>query len=304
VIALEINRTNVLEIFSKQPDITYKLVQSLCLRIDAMGAPSSVSDTDRKKASPAKMSVSGGSSLFPATHGNYILPLGDHSSEALFEDTVKCPICGHKFKNLTVLASKLVQESKDTDSRVHYKGVEPAYYDVASCPNCLYSAMTDMFKDLEVTKHTIESMQDVMAPYAGSIEIRTGKDRDTFTVFAGYYLAALSAPQCFFEYQRITSRLWRNLSRVYDDCGDERMMEYALRKSLEDYLYTYSHFDILGKSMQQLCFVIGEIHFKLGDIVKAREFFYSAMVNRDGNPVLKRQAEDRLEMVKALLKET
>jgi hypothetical protein len=197
-----------------------------------MGAAGSVSVAESKKASPAKVSVSGGSSLFPSMHGNYILPLGDNSSEVLFKDTVKCPICGHKFENLTVLASKLVQESKDADFRVRYKGVEPVYYDVTSCPNCLYSAMTDIFKNLDVTKRVIESIHTVMAPYAGNIEIRTGADRDTFTVFAGYYLAVLSAPHCFFEHQRITSLLWRNLSRVYDDCGDEQMMEYALRKSL------------------------------------------------------------------------
>jgi hypothetical protein len=56
--------------------------------------------------------------------------------------------------------------------------------------------------------------------------------------------------------------------------------------------------------MQQICFVIGEINFRLGDLVKAREFFYSAMVNKDGNPVVRRQAEDRLEMMKALQKDT
>jgi hypothetical protein len=48
--------------------------------------------------------------------------------------------------------------------------------------------------------------------------------------------------------------------------------------------------------------VIGELKYKLGDLLKAREFLYAAMVNREGNPVIKRQAEDRLETVKAMLK--
>jgi uncharacterized protein (DUF2225 family) len=303
VIALEITRANVFEIFSKQPEITYTLMQGLCRRIDALNTSNQFLHSEAKKDSPSKVLVSGSSPLFPETHGNYILPMDNSPSEFLFEDTVKCPICGHKFPHLTALTSKLVQESRDDDYRIRYKGIEPMYYEVVTCPNCLYSAMADLFKDIEVTKRMMEGMHDTMSPYLGNTEIQTGTNRDTFTVFAGYYLAILGAPRCFYEHQRITARLWRNLGRIYDDCSDEYMMLYALQKSVDEYLYSYSHFDIEGKNMQQLCFVIGELKYKLGDLLKAREFLYSAMVNREGNPVIKRQAEDRLETVKAMLKE-
>jgi uncharacterized protein (DUF2225 family) len=303
VISLEINRTNVLEIFSKQPEITYTLMQGLCQRVDALDASNQFMDSNVKKVSSSKISISGGSPLFPEAHGNYILPIDNGPSEILFEENVKCPICGHKFTNLAVLASKLVQESRDDDYRVRYMDVEPIYYEVISCPNCLYSAMTDLFKDIEITRRMTDSLRESLAPYVGEVEIKTGEDRDTFTVFASYYLAILCAPKCFYEHQRVTALLWRNLGRIYDDCGDDVMVSYALRKSADDYMYSYSHFDIEGKNMQQLCFVIGEIEYKLGDLMKAREFLYSAMVNREGNPVIKRQAENRLETVKAMLKE-
>jgi uncharacterized protein (DUF2225 family) len=302
VIALEVNRANVFEIFSKQPEITYTLMQGLCRRIDAQDVSKQFLHTEAKKDAASAMLISGNSPLFPEGHGNYILPIDNSPSEFLFEDTVKCPICNNKFQNLTVLVSKLAQEAKDDDHRIRYRGVEPMYYEVVSCPNCLYSAMADLFKDIEVTKRMADSLRETLAPYLGAVEIRTGKERDTFTVFASYYLAIVGAPKCFYEHQRITARLWRNLGRIYDDCGDVPMMEYALQRSLDDYLYSYSHFDIEGKSMQQLCFVIGELKYKLGDLIKAREFLYAAMVNRDGNPVIKRQAEDRLETVKAMLK--
>jgi hypothetical protein len=142
-----------------------------------------------------------------------------------------------------------------------------------------------------------------MAPYRSDVEIKTGDDRDTFTVFASYYLAILGAPACFHEHQRITARLWRSLSRIYDDCGDDGMMSYALRKSADDYMYAYSNFDYAGRSMQQLCYIIGEIMFKLGELTRARDFFYSAFTNKEGTPVIKRQAEDRLEVIKASIKE-
>jgi uncharacterized protein (DUF2225 family) len=121
-------------------------------------------------------------------------------------------------------------------------------------------------------------------------------------VFAGYYLAILSAPVCFYEHQRITARLWRNLSRIYDDCSDENMQMYALKRSLDEYMYSYSHFDIGGKNLQQLCYVIGELHYQLGAYEEARRFLYTAFTNKEGSPVIKRQAEVRLDQAKEMIK--
>ncbi|MDR1572264.1 MAG: DUF2225 domain-containing protein, partial [Clostridiales Family XIII bacterium] len=233
VIVLEISKRNVIDFFVTQPQITFSIIEGLCRRLDS---PQGALFEDNGAApSDSGLAVSGSSPIFPEGHGNYILPIDNSLMDYLLEDTVKCPMCGHSFKNISVLESKLVQESKDDDMRIRYRDVEPMYYEVISCPSCLYSAMGDLFRDIEVTRRMVDALGGALAPYKDEVSINSGVGRDTFSVFAGYYLAILSAPVCFYEHQRITARLWRNLSRIYDDCSDSEMMLYALRKSLEEY---------------------------------------------------------------------
>ncbi|MDR1136337.1 MAG: DUF2225 domain-containing protein [Clostridiales Family XIII bacterium] len=304
MVVIEVTRMNAYELFMTQPEITFSLFKGLCQKLNSVASSYLTLHAEtRKETSALGLAVSGSSPIFPEEHGNYILPIDNGLSDYLFADTVKCPMCGNVFKNLSVLESKLIQESKDDDMRIRYKGIEPMYYEVITCPVCLYSAISDLFKEIEVTKRMVEALNDVMTPYRGDIEIKAGAERDTFTVFASYYLAILSAPVCFYEHQRITARLWRNLSRIYDDCSDENMQAYALKRSLDEYNYSYTHFDIGGKNLQQLCYVIGELYFKLGDYEQARRFLYAAFTNKEGSPVIKRQAEDRLDEAKALMQE-
>ncbi|MDR0570894.1 MAG: DUF2225 domain-containing protein [Clostridiales Family XIII bacterium] len=299
VVALEMTRTNAPELFSAQPEITFALMEGLCLRMEAVASSyRALGDKDAPR-----LHVSEASPIFPEGHGHYLLSMDNAASEALHLETAECPMCGAKFPQLGVLASKLVQESRDADQRVRFKGLEPMYYEVITCPQCLFSAMTDLFRDIEVTKRMREAMAKVTAPYVGAMEVKAGQARDAFTVFAGYYLAVLCAPTCFFEHQRITARLWRNLSRIYDDCGDGRMSHYALQRAHDEYMFSYSNFDINGKALQQLCYVIGELKYKLNDLAQARQFYYAAFTNRDGTPALKRQAEDRLEELKRVMGE-
>jgi uncharacterized protein (DUF2225 family) len=301
VVALELNRANAHELFMTQPDVTFAIMEGLCRQLDAVTASYRSLHSEKNEVDAIGLKVSGNSPIFPEGHGNYILRIDNQTPDILYNENLQCPICGNKFSQLTVLVSKLVQESKDPDQRVRFKDVEPMYYEIITCPKCLYSAMADLFKDIEVTKRMIEALSNVMAPHVGSMEIRIGTARDTFTIFAGYYLAIMCAPVCFYEHQRITARLWRNLSRIYDDCSDEKMAHYALQRAHDEYMFSYSNFDINGKSLQQLCYVIGELKYKLQDVDHARQFFYAAFTNRDGNPAVKRQAEDKLEEIKSIL---
>jgi uncharacterized protein (DUF2225 family) len=307
VVALEVHRANAYEFFAKQPEITFSLFESLCRRLDAPADATRISLEAAPKEKQEEdvwegTAVSGNSPLFPDGHGNYLLLLDNTGTDYLYSDAVTCPICSHSFHPLAVMTSKLKIQSKDDDMRVRYKDIEPMYYEVVSCPECLYSATPDLFPKVETTRRITEALQDALAPYRGTVRIHDGARRDTFTVFAGYYLAILSAGACFSESQRITGRLWRNLSRIYDDCSDEKMMRFALEKSKDAYEYAYKRFDNHGKALQQLCYMIGETLCKLDEPERAREYLYAAFTNKEGTAVLKRQAENKLDEVKKILK--
>jgi uncharacterized protein (DUF2225 family) len=168
--------------------------------------------------------------------------------------------------------------------------VEPLYFDVVTCPHCLYSAMTDTFKSPDLLKVDLSELKALQ----GKVKVKTGAQTDTFSIFAGYYLALLCAPKCFAKHHQVAAKLLVKLSRVYQDCGDAAMEREISRRALDAYTYIYINEDSTPELDQQLCLIIGELHLKLGDVKQARDFFFKAKTNREGSQVLKTQAENRL----------
>jgi hypothetical protein len=80
------------------------------------------------------------------------------------------------------------------------------------------------------------------------------------------------------------------------------MCLYAAQKSLEDYVYSYQNLRIGEKQMQNMRFVIGNLHYRVGDFNLAREYFFMIKTDKAASPLLVRRAEDRIEEAKELLK--
>lgn len=307
-VLLGITRETVGQLFAAQPELAFLIVEGICRKYDEVNTayekiapppmPSKKTQA-AKKAPAAPQKSSARSTLFPAGHGSYLLPIDNTKDEYLYEETITCPVCGMKFPVLKVLVSKLKRKGTDKDQRVRYQDIEPMYYEVITCPQCLYSALTESFP--EGPKRVGARIAQEVAPFREGLKIRTGVERDSFAVFAGYYLAMLCAPICFDDAELIRAGLWQRLSRIYADAADDSMSVYATGKALEDYLYSYERFDISGRQMQNLCFVIGDLYERMGELEKAREFFYLAKTNRAGTAVLKRQAELRMDELKEKL---
>jgi uncharacterized protein (DUF2225 family) len=244
----------------------------------------------------AEVSVPGVSfELFPEGHGSYKLPIKEQDASCLMLKTAKCPLCKTEFKTQRVRNSKLSLDHTDSDMRSHYRGIEPLYYDVITCPRCLYSALTEMFEKPE--KGILPAELEAIRP---GVQIRNGADMDTFSVFAGYYLALLCAPKCFASNALAIAKLYLKLSRIYGDCGDKHMEEELTKKALEAYIGVYEQGDLTGSQEQQLCLIIGELSYKINDMKNALEFLFKAKNITDGAPLLKTQAEDRIFEIRGL----
>lgn len=298
MLVLAITKQNINELFFSQPQLTYVIMDGLCRRLDQVNTAYEklYFEAAKNMTQAGAQQQSASSTLFPEGHGSYLLPIDNTKSEYLYEDTFTCPVCGQGFKSLIVLSSRLVADGTDNDLRVHYKDIEPMYYDIVTCPACYYSSLKDQFDD--VMPRLRERVLTAIAPYKAGMAIKSAKDRDTFTVFAGYYLAILCAPVCISESQRVTASLWNKLARLYKDCNDQKMYEYATKKALEDYQYAYSNFDIFGKALQQICYILGDLHEKTGNLDEAKNYFFTAINEHDGTPVMRRMAEDRLDELK------
>lgn len=322
VIALSIGKANALSFIKDEPELSLELIKAMSAKLDSLGtayeklsgrpwaevnAPSrEASDAQAAKAqepSPAAPAAPppaapeqapplqcAGFSLFPEGHGSYQLELKTENRTYMMERGYTCPICKKEFKTLSVRASRLVEENTDSDMRHHYKGIEPLYYDVVTCPNCLYSALTDMFAHPDILKADMPELHALKSQAEGMF----GMNVSTWSVFAGYFLALLCAPKYFTAHHLAAAKLLLKLSRIYQDCGDRQMEDSTAKRALDAYMYLYINEQNDASQDQQLCIVIGELNLKLNDLKNAREFLFKAKVTRGGSPLLKNHAENRL----------
>ncbi len=70
--------------------------------------------------------------------------------DALFDKNITCPVCDLRFSAKCIRAGKVKLSKKDTDLRPIYEKIDPLKYDVLTCDNCGYSALTRYFGKLAV----------------------------------------------------------------------------------------------------------------------------------------------------------
>ncbi|MCL2697211.1 MAG: DUF2225 domain-containing protein [Oscillospiraceae bacterium] len=299
VLVLSVTRNNIKEFFTKYPDAAFSIVEQIYKRLaDTAAALDKYERLQPKETMQGEVKKS---SLFPEWHtGNYTLPLTHNQSEIICLNKTACPLCGRKFETHYILSSKLRRLNSDDDMRVRYKDVEPLYYSIITCPNCLYSAETTNFS--EAPKRHADAVNAKIAPYRLDTVIQTGSERDTHTVFIGYYLALLCAQIVAESHELIVAALWLKISRLYEDCKDSKMHLYATKQALESYNYVYANLRISDSQTQQIRCMIGELYYKLGDYDAARQFLFMIKSDKEAPASLKRQAENRLEIIREIKK--
>ena len=322
-IVLSIDEQNAADFIKNEPELAYELFKSLCVRLDKVstelemktGNPwidpdgsekglylqtpaEPAAEPQEQKTVPVTAEIAKAPSgkpasffLLPEGHGCYELPLPNSDSVLLMNKEYQCPVCRKSFLSPTVRSSKLCLDHTDPDMRCHFKDIEPLYYDVVTCPHCLYSALAQVFSTPDKSK--IE-LKKVLTAKNIKAEIHTETERGTYSIFAGYYLALLCAPLSFTKHHLMTASLYLKLSRVYHDCGDEKMARATEYKALKAYMNAYENVEIPPDQDQQLCIIIGELYLKLGEKKDSAAFFYKAKLNKTGAPALKKHAEERI----------
>lgn len=279
------------DIFAKKPDLAYSVMAGFVKKLDDM-----TRKTAQDSGAQAGVNLSKTSALFPEGHGSYSLPMMNDNATSIYKQGAKCPLCGTAFENLFVLTSRLRRESTDKDLRVRYAGVEPMYYDIISCPNCLFSAPSDKFS--EASPKFADNVNKELNKFLGEVEIKTGMERDTFTVFAGYYLALRCMPIVFDDYMLPVAGMWQKLSRLYKDCVDETMYLTATMQAITEYEQVYQKVYLNEKQSQQICYILGDLYDRVENYDKAKNFFFLAKSNREGTPAMKIEADKRLDEIK------
>ena len=72
----------------------------------------------------------------------------DKEKDYLFSKTYDCPVCGEKFKDITVKANRARLVHMDRDLRPVHDEIEPLKYEAIVCPKCGYAALGRYFGTL------------------------------------------------------------------------------------------------------------------------------------------------------------
>ncbi len=268
---------NVEKFFKNEPKSAFAVLKMFCDRIELLIHTAEV-----------------------AKYGKQILPMGHKPADTpittdgqyLQEKYYFCPVCQQSFKSL-IYNDKLTSVASDDDSRLHYEGIEPLYYDVISCPACWYTALREYF---DKGRATLQYFQKTMLPYKTKMQYNIDKSKyDINDVFLAYYFAMFCVNECFNTGRSlIHAKLWLRLSWLYNICGDEDQEMMAVKKARELFLAAFSESSMDdGKQAFPLMIVTGVVCNKVGDRKNAK-FFLSQVVLKSGADKYKERAKELL----------
>lgn len=210
--------------------------------------------------------------------------------DELFFKEIKCLLCGARFKSAKVKKSKQLMLKRDSDFCIHYKGENPAFYNVYVCPQCGYG-FTDNFmppKEKEIIKTEISPLEDdfccsrsvekaIIAYQTALKSALLGKERET--IIAGLYLHLA----------------WFN--RFLENKNEEM-------ENLKNALGYYEKAIQADRDLENpatIFYLIGEINRRTGDDKKAIRFFARIINDKKINdPNIVRMSRERWQEIRSV----
>lgn len=132
-ICVSINKSNLSQFLLNCPDIVEQLLMSMSLRVRKMD--------EMLHSAKATISRQSEYAEFNIPQEFYNHQISEPNQNVQFLQTLKeeCPICGEYFPVTRVRRNMLSVQLVTPDQRVRYADCEPLWYEIITCPHCLYS---------------------------------------------------------------------------------------------------------------------------------------------------------------------
>ncbi|WP_424660281.1 DUF2225 domain-containing protein [Desulfofundulus sp.] len=218
----------------------------------------------------------------------------------LYQSEIKCPVCSTTFTVCKVFQYKLSVTGQDSDFRQRYRDFEPLLYSIWVCPACFYANQCTDFPNLSARQKKL--LQDGKAERQKVFSGTMATPGTLEFALLAHRLALFNSEQMAAEPDKI-ARLWLHLAWLYEDGGQKKAALDARARALEysQRAYFNSSRKLSTKQEQQLAYLIGELHFRLGQYAEALDFFRRAVVVRGGSAALNEQARDMIALTKKWL---
>ena len=221
----------------------------------------------------------------------------DEILQNLYDKTVICPICGKESKNKAVKKSSFKVVNRDSDSMIHYTGVNPSFYEVIFCSECGYAALPQYFPNVT---------QKIIGAILQNISLKWTKPTypDIYTEEFAIKQLKLALHNSIIkggldsENGLICMKLsW--MYRLLEDLENERRFQEQTILCFEK-AYQSEKFPAAGMDEYTMQYLIGEINRRLGNIEKALTSFSAVLVAVGAPAKLKEKVRDQ----KALIDQT
>lgn len=235
--------------------------------------------------------------LYPEKYKFYDIPMKKESRNFLIDTQQICPNCKSKFfAKIPHFSSLRTAKSMDWDMKLNYNDFEIWWHNILTCPHCYFSAILEYFSDPDV----LDKSPDIDAKLAEIkpiIEFDFDAPKTIDLVFAMHYLALICADGYKNTYL-IKSKIWMQLTYLSQECLDIDMIGDSIIKA------KLSNEDLLGKTrltpeQEQITnLTLAHLNFRLNNFQVAYRYLSDVITNKNGMPIYKRIAENKIEMVK------
>ena len=238
--------------------------------------------------------------IVPKEHKNYKVPFPDGYEKYVLEKEMKCPICGQISKQRMVRQSLLKLEKLTTDMRSIYSPINPAWFELATCPNCLFTNAASQFekvpdKYIALTREALNKISP--AKYAVNVEEKT-----IDAVFTKHYLAITCIISPYLKDFKL-GKLWLNLAWLYKDIQEYTFYEWAYEKAKGHYykIFESSSVELSSSEEQKLYMIVAAFMCHDKRYRDAQKLYFDVTRIPQGNHMIEEMARDELEKVKRLL---
>lgn len=225
----------------------------------------------------------------------------DRSAKITFDKKVTCPVCRSSFQAKSFFAHKLKLVRQDSELRNHYVNFEPLLFGVWVCPDCYYAGLADFFEQVTPRQRAV-----LLAGSAGRRQKfgELGEEGGSARAVKAHLLVLENLEQIDADPAR-RARVWLRLAWLNDDAGNSEAAARARKKALEMFEKAYftSTRALTPEQDQQMAYLIGELHARLGNPEESLRYLRRAVMQKKGNAQFTRQVQDRLYEVKNMVKE-
>jgi hypothetical protein len=310
-IVITVEQNNFVELISNQPELIFRIMKGMSSRMRQLNeelAGLKPGDEDEisheevtSTAAPAPGPVAKAAIIPEAAKKQYTLTASKADETYIFEKDTLCPVCEKTFNVKMVRSSKLRLKGHEPDLRQLFVDFEPLWYLAYVCPHCYYANFNYEFKQVnpEIKGMVIKESEKLKQEF----KISFSNPRKLNEVLNSFYLVLHILYLARKPDLSKIAKVWLRLSWLYADANDQEMYRLATEKSLDAFKETYfnSMRNTSPDQEQRLALLLGELSMRIDNLEEAAKFFRSAILRKGGNANINRQAEDRIQELKALI---